>query len=77
MKEKDKWKAGIKMIEYKDECIGCPAEMGCLGSSCPNINIPHLYCDNCGGEQDELYIYEESELCKDCLLKMFERIILE
>ena len=28
------------MIKYEDECVGCPPERGCLGSVCPNRNVP-------------------------------------
>ena len=41
------------MIRYEDECVGCPPEMGCLGSICPNRNVPHYFCDYCGEEVDE------------------------
>ena len=29
------------MIKYYDECVGCPAELGCIGNGCPYLNIPH------------------------------------
>ena len=44
------------MIKYEDECVGCPPEMGCMGNSCPNRNVKHLYCDKCGEDCEELYI---------------------
>ena len=29
------------MVEYEDECVGCPPEMSCLGKDgCPNMNVP-------------------------------------
>ena len=31
------------MIKYENECVGCPPERGCLGSSCPYMNVPRLY----------------------------------
>lgn len=40
------------MIKYTDECVGCPPEMGCLGDSCRNRNVPHYICDTCGEEFD-------------------------
>ena len=59
------------MVEYENECVGCPPGMGCLGSSCPNRNVPHYYCDDCGDEvdSDELYIDEATgaELCLYCI----------
>ena len=57
------------MIKYEDECVGCPKEMGCLGNACPNRNVPHLYCDKCGDDCEEL--------CEDCLKERFEKITLD
>lgn len=59
------------MKKVENECVGCPLEMGCLGSSCPNINVVHYYCDKCG-EETKLYYYDGYELCADCLLEEFE-----
>lgn len=56
------------MVTYEDECIGCPTEMGCLGDTCPNKNVPHLYCDNCGKEVDELRDYNDEQWCEKCIL---------
>ena len=52
------------MVKYEDECVGCPKELGCMGSACPNRNVPHFYCDKCGEEVDEFY---EDALCIDCV----------
>lgn len=62
------------MIDYEDECVGCPREMGCLGSSCPNRNVPHLYCDDCEEEVEDLYDYAGEQLCEECLLKRFDKV---
>lgn len=64
------------MIRYENECVGCPPEMGCLGSSCPNRNVPRYYCDECGEEmyKYEIYDVEGEELCLDCLQKMFKKV---
>jgi hypothetical protein len=61
----------MKVIE--NECVGCPKEMGCMGSSCPNLNVPHFYCDDCG-EETQLYYYEDKELCIDCIEKSLEKV---
>lgn len=61
------------MIKYENECVGCPAEMGCLGSSCPNQNVPHAYCDRCG-EEDELYYFDDEQLCASCIIDSFEKV---
>lgn len=61
-------------IEYENECVGCPTEMGCMGDNCPNRHVPHLYCDDCGEEYEELYDYEGEQLCQKCLLERFEKV---
>lgn len=61
----------MKTIE--DECVGCPPERGCLGSSCPYKDVVHYYCDNCG-EETQLYYYDDKELCIDCIEKTLEKV---
>lgn len=62
------------MRTVEDECVGCPKEMGCLGSSCPNRNVIRYYCDYCEEEYfpEELYKYNGDEICRDCLCEQFE-----
>lgn len=57
------------MIRYENECVSCG--LPCLGSSCPNRNVIHYYCDCCGCEE-KLYHYDNIEICEECLLKNFE-----
>ena len=64
------------MIKYEDECVGRPPEMGCISNSCPNRNVKHRYCDKCGEDCEELYLYDNEELCKDCLSDNFDKITL-
>lgn len=63
---------------YENECVGCPDNLGCLGSECPKRNVPHYYCDgrDCGDELDasELYDFDGIMLCKACLAKQFKTI---
>lgn len=62
------------MIEYENECVGCPPEMGCLGTSCPNKRVPHRYCDGCGDEiEREYFSYQGKELCVECLCDALEQ----
>lgn len=56
------------MLVYKDECVGCPSEMGCLGKACPYQNVSHFCCDGCGGEEDKFYEHEGEYYCKDCFI---------
>ncbi len=66
------------MIKYEDNCTGC-REIGlpCRGISCRNRSVKCLYCDECGEESDRLYIYDDEQLCRDCLLGMFEVVAAE
>lgn len=61
----------VLMIVYNDECVGCPAEIGCIGDSCPQRTVPHFYCDECGDEVDELRELDGEQLCRECLLVRF------
>lgn len=62
------------MIQYEDDCVGCPPEMGCMGSACPYQNTKHLYCDCCGDETDVLYEFNEEQLCEYCVLDKLHKI---
>lgn len=61
------------MVKYENECVGCPKELGCLGNTCPNRNVPHHYCDKCGDETD-LYEFDDSELCGSCVLDSLKKV---
>ena len=63
------------MVRYEDECVGCSAPAyPCMGDSCPNLNVPHLECDDCGQEVDDLYEYDDEQICEDCRLKRFTKV---
>ena len=64
------------MVKYENECVCCPPGMGCLGDSCPNRNVMHLYCDKCKDDVEVLYDYDGEELCEECLLDSFKKITL-
>ena len=53
------------MRKYENHCVDCPREMGCLGSSCPYVNVPVDYCDECGSDNAE-YVIDGDDLCEDC-----------
>lgn len=61
-------------IRYENECVGCPPDMGCLGVACPNRRVPHLYCDKCKNEVDDLYDYDDKQICLDCIVKQLKKI---
>lgn len=63
------------MVTMEDECCGCAVPAyPCMGSACPNRNVPHLYCDKCEEEVEDLYKTEDGELCAKCVLEMFEKV---
>lgn len=65
------------MIKFENECVGCPAEMGCLGDNCPNLNVVHLYCDNCGNDVESLFDIGGEQVCDKCLHEIFQEITYE
>ena len=60
------------MIKFENECVGCP--QGCV--HCGRDKTQHLYCDRCGEDSEELYVFDGEELCEDCLKNSLERITL-
>lgn len=62
------------MKETTNECVGCTS-MGlpCMGSACPNRHVTRYYCDECG-EETQLYIFEDEELCIDCIIGRLEEV---
>lgn len=63
------------MVKYENECCGCAKLFAaCIGNACPNRNVKHLYCDKCGCEVEKLFVYDEEELCRVCLLSGFDTI---
>lgn len=57
------------MIKYEDQCVGCPTEMGCMGSACPYMNVPVAVCDECECEDETFYEFNGEYLCRDCYIK--------
>lgn len=64
------------MVKYEDECCGCAVPAyPCMGSACPNRKVPHLYCDKCKYEVDELYLWNDTEQwCIDCIKEDLEKV---
>ncbi len=56
------------MLRIEDHCVGCPDGAPCMGSSCPNRNVPVWCCDECEREydRDELRLLDGKQLCYDC-----------
>ena len=56
----------INLIKVENECIGCPPELGCIGSACRYSKVTRYYCDECGDEK-KLFYYDDRELCLSCI----------
>jgi hypothetical protein len=52
------------MKKVTNECVGCPPEMGCLGSSCRYMNVESYYCDQCGNVAE--YTIDGEDYCEEC-----------
>lgn len=61
------------MTKYESECVGCPPELGCIGSACPNLRFPVYYCDECGDSTD-IYEFEGEELCISCITDRLTKV---
>lgn len=61
------------MIKVENECVGCPPEMGCIGSACRYSRVLYAYCDECGEEITEDYAFRaigsDECLCEECAEK--------
>lgn len=56
------------IVKYdKSGCVGCPSNLGCLGTGCPQCWETIMECDKCGEEVDELFRLDDVDLCEDCL----------
>lgn len=58
------------MIKYENQCVGCPTEMGCIGSACKYMDVPVFYCDECKSDVDKLYEFNGYEYCDCCLAEI-------
>ena len=59
-------------VRYERNCVDCG--FSCIQESCPYYRQKVLYCDKCGSEEEELYIVDGKELCRECALEALERI---
>lgn len=53
------------MLKHEDMCVGCPTEMGCLGSSCPMRNAAFYYCDHPGCDAYAEYQIDGEDYCEE------------
>ena len=52
------------MFFIRDDCVGCPPEMGCSGVACPYQNQKFYICDDCG--ENAIYHIKDKDLCLEC-----------
>lgn len=61
------------MRRVENECIGCPPELGCIGSACRYSKVTRYYCDECGDET-KLFDFDGRELCLSCIEDLLEQV---
>lgn len=59
------------MKRIENECCDCG--LSCIYESCKYYKVVRYYCDSCEKEE-ELYYYENKELCADCILNSLEKV---
>ena len=57
------------MMIREDHCVGCPKEMGCIGSAGMYKDVPVYYCDNCDGDVYADYRIDGIDMCEECAEK--------
>ena len=62
------------MVQTENECVNCG--LPCIGDRCRYHSVTRFYCDNCHEEYDtdELYMYNDEMLCKECLVENFQTV---
>ncbi|MCM1168063.1 MAG: hypothetical protein NC299_18180 [Lachnospiraceae bacterium] len=67
------------MITRRDECVCCSPEMGCLGRSCPYVDVVVTICDRC--KEDAIYNINGEDFCETCaeeyLMELFQECSLK
>ena len=54
------------MTRYENHCCDCAVPAyPCIGSSCPNINVPTYYCDVCNNGAYAEYDIDGEHYCED------------
>jgi len=65
------------MIEYRNECVGCPPEI-CCGASCSKLSVRVMICDDCGDEVQDLWYGNDGNMyCKYCITGYIDKVVVE
>ena len=69
------------MIKYENHCCGCAVPgYPCIGDSCPYVDVPVYYCDNCNDETYAQYNIEDNHYCeehaKEYVRKIFDELTI-
>lgn len=60
----------LLVVREENECRDCATPAyPCMGDSCRFRHVKHYYCDECGSDEDTLYILDGEELCIECVKK--------
>ncbi len=63
------------MIRYENECCDCASPAyPCIGEHCARRRTPHYYCDECKEEFEDIYEYEDAELCIGCIEQKLTKV---
>lgn len=55
------------MIIYENHCCDCEVQSyPCIGNTCPLLNVPTFYCDNCDEDTIAEYEIENRHYCDRC-----------
>lgn len=60
------------MKKTESDCVGCG--LPCLYTACPYYEVTVFYCDDCGEECENLYEFDDEELCIDCIEKRLKKV---
>lgn len=61
------------MKRVENLCVNCATgSYPCLGNSCPNRRVTIYICDECKDESETLYVYDDKELCINCIKQRLE-----
>ena len=63
------------MIVIGSACVDC--DLPCVFTACPYYRVVYYVCDCCGEEVEDLFYWDNEQLCDDCVLKQLEKVEFE